>query len=289
VPYPPAGGIDIVGRFIAPRLSERLGQPVIVENRPGATGMIGTELVYRAPPDGYTYIIASADSHSINPHVYTDVRYKAQDFSAAAPIAKLDYVLVGRSGVPANTAKEIFELAKRTELTYASGGVGTSAHAVTETFKNRYGLKLLHVPYGGSGPAVTAIMSGQVDIVLLPVVIATSNRSKLKIFGLVSDKRFEGAPDIPTLTEQGYPIDLDSVWVGLMAPPKTPRAVLQEVHRHVHEIVSDKDSKDRLISLGMFPFDLPLDEFSRYVEKEYERWGGVIKTAEIRVDNSVGK
>ncbi|VTU37624.1 Argininosuccinate lyase [Variovorax sp. PBS-H4] len=285
VPYPPGGGIDIVARFIAPRMQERLGQPVVIENRGGAVGMIGSENVYRAAPDGLSFVVASADTHSINPHVYADIRYNAREFAAAAPIATLDYMLVGRPGLEAGSMKELAELGKKRELTFASSGVGSSAQVVTEALKSRYGLKMLHVPFGGSAPAAAAVMGEQVDLVMLPIAIALANRSKVKVFGVASDKRFEGAPDIPSLAEQGFPIGLEPAWIGLMAPPRTPPEILREVNLIVGEIVRDPEAKKRLTTLGLAPYTATMEEFAAHVNAEYDRWGKVVRAAEVKADS----
>lgn len=284
VPYPPGGGIDIVARFIAPHMQERLGQPVVIENRGGAVGMIGSENVYRSPPDGLSYVVASADTHSINPHVYSDIRYNAREFAAVAPIATLDYMLVGRPNLEASTMKELVQLGKTRELTFASSGVGSSAQVVMEAMKQRYGLKMLHVPFGGSAPSAQAVMGSQVDLVMLPIAIAIANRSKVKVFGVASDKRFEGAPDVPSLAEQGFPIGLEPAWIGLMAPPKTPIEICHAVDAVVMEIVRDPEARKRLTTLGLAPYTATVEEFAKHVSEEYDRWGKVVKAAGIRAD-----
>lgn len=286
VPYPPGGGIDIVGRFIAPQLQERLGQSVIVENRAGAVGMIGSEQVYRAAPDGYTYVVASADTHSINPHVYSGLRYNAREFSPAAAIARLDYMFVARPGLAASNIDEVVEMARQKELTYASSGVGSSAQVVTEAFKRRYGLKLMHVPYPGSGPAAAAIMGEQVDLLMVPIAIALASRSRMKLLGVASDQRFEGAADVPSLSEQGYPIGLEAAWIGLMGPPQTPRPALERMHQEVDSIVREPGTRERLVKLGLMPYTASLDEFAAHVAAEYESWGKAVKEADIRVDST---
>ncbi|HMN80658.1 MAG TPA: tripartite tricarboxylate transporter substrate binding protein [Burkholderiaceae bacterium] len=289
VPYPPGGAIDIIGRFIAPQLQSALSQSVFVENRGGAVGMIGSEIAYNAPPDGTTFVVASADTHSINPAVYGDIRYDARACAPAAAIAKVDYILVGKPSLPATTVREVMELGRRQELTYASSGVGSSAQVMTEALRLKYGLKMLHVPYGGSAPTAVAVMSEQVDVALLPITIALSNKAKLKIFGLVSNNRFAGEPTLQTLAEQGYPIDLDAAWVGLLAPPKTPREVLLRINEIVDQLVKQPDTQTRLYSLGMAPFTMGLDEFGSYLRTEYGRWGGIVRTAGIRADSTAPK
>ncbi|VTU45953.1 Argininosuccinate lyase (plasmid) [Variovorax sp. SRS16] len=286
VPYPPGGGIDIVGRFIAPKLQDGLDQTVIVENKPGAVGMIGSEYVYRSPPDGYTYVVASADTHSINPHVYTGLRYKASEFSPAAAIARLDYMFVARPDLPVSTIKDVIELARRQELTYASSGVGSSAQVVTEALKARYKLKLLHVPYAGSGPAAGAIMGSQVDLLMVPIAIALASRAKMKILGVASATRFAGAPDIPSLAEQGYPIGLDAAWIGLMGPPHTPRPALERIHGIVDRIVREPGTRERLLALGLMPYTATLDEFSSQTKAAYQSWGEVVAAAGIHADST---
>jgi len=246
--------------------------------------MIGSEYVYRAAPDGLTYVVASADTHSINPHVYRDIRYKALDFSPAAAIARLDYMFVARPDLPVTTVKDVVELARQKELTYASSGVGSSAQVVTEAFKARYNLKLLHVPYGGSGPAATAIMGNQVDLLMVPIAIALASRTKMKLLGVASATRFEGAPDVPSLAEQGYPIGLEAAWIGLMGPPHVPRPALERINQAVDTIVREPGTRERLLALGLVPYTATLDEFAASTRAEYERWGKVVETAGIRAD-----
>lgn len=284
VPYPPGGGNDIIARIISTRLSERLGQSAVIENKPGAAGMIGSEQVYRAAPDGHTLLVANGDTHSINPHVYANIRYNASEFGPAAGIALSDFVVVGRPDLGASTMKELVDLSGRTELTCGSHGIGSGAHVIGETMKRRHKMQLLHVPYPGSAPAIAALMGGQIDILVTPISLAIANRARVKILGVAADRRSQVAPDMISLGEQGFPLGLGPVWIGLMAPPKTAPAVLATVNRIVNEMFQEPAGRERLSSLGLQSFSPSVAEFAAYLADDYKRWGDAVRQANIRMD-----
>jgi tripartite-type tricarboxylate transporter receptor subunit TctC len=287
VPFPPGGGIDIVGRFIAPGLERELGQNVIIDNRAGANGLIGSEFVERAPADGYTLVVGSADTHSINPYVYaSQIRNDdPKEATAIAPIAHLEYMLVARPGLSVASAKDAVELARRQRLSYASSGVGSSAQLTMEAFKQKNDLKLLHVPFNGTGPAVAALMGDHVDLEMLPVGIALANRTKLKILGIASSERFDGAPEIPTLAEQGFPVGVDACWIGLMGPPNLPSHIRDAIFAAIEKIIRDPGTKERFLQLGLSRYTTSSAEaFAAQTKDQLGHWSTAAKDAGIKAE-----
>lgn len=286
IPYPPGGATDVAARAMAQQLGNSLGQPMVVENRAGANGMIASELVFNSPPDGYTLLVATADTNSINPNVYTKMTYQARDFRAVVPIAMVNFMLVGKPGLPAKDLKELVALAKGGKLNFASWGVGSTSQVAMEMFKAQGGnLDVLHVPYQGAAPAFQAVMGGQNDIMMAPAVVVTPALSKVTAYGIASPKRHAGAPQVPTLTEQGFPMNADA-WVGILAPPKTPQAVLDHVHKGVRAVTTSKEFQDRLTQIGLSSApDMSTEEFGKYMVSEIDRWGEVIRKAGIQLNN----
>lgn len=286
IPYPPGGATDVAARALVQKIGNSFGQPIIVENRAGANGMIASEVVFNSPADGYTLLVATADTNSINPNVYSKMSYQARDFKAVAPVAKVNFVLVGRPGLKAANLTELVALAKSSNLSFASWGVGSTSQVAMEMFKARADLKILHVPFQGAAPAFQAVMAGQVDIMMAPATIVIPALSRVQAFGVASPTRFVNATQIPTLTEQGYPVDADA-WVGILAPPKTPQPVLEHLYRHVNAATSDPDMAKRLQEIGLSNLTpaMSLDQFGTYMVSEIDRWGHVIRNAGIKLDN----
>jgi len=282
VPFPPGGGSDSLIRTIAPSLSQRLGQPVVIENRSGASGAIGSDFVYRAAPDGYSLLVASLDAQSMAPHLQ-NVNFDATKFSFVAGIASMGYALMGRSDLPANTLPELLDLMKTRELTYGSGGAGSSLHIFTELFAKETGTKMLHVPFKGAGPGVLALLGGQVDLMMVPIASAPQYLSKLKVFGITPDERVDSMKDVPTLKEQGINV-AGASWMGILAPPGTPDDIAETVSSAVSEIVSDPATKKQFAPIGMTPMMMSRADFGKFYIDEYRRWGQVIKDADIRLE-----
>jgi tripartite-type tricarboxylate transporter receptor subunit TctC len=284
VPFPAGGGADIAARIVAQAVGNKLGQPMVVDNKGGAGGSIGSQLVQDAAPDGYTLLVASADTHSIYPHVYTKPRFQAQQFVAVAPITRIPYVLMGRPDLPAKNLPDLLALVKRGRVSYASWGAGSASHAAMSMFMGVAKVTdMLHVPYSGSAPAVQALMASQVDLMMVPMPLAVANRSRLTVYGVGAMQRSEALKDLPTLAEQGYPVDAD-FWIGVLAPPKTPLTVATAISARIHEAVADPEVQQKLRGLGMTPHLVSQPEFASYVAGEYGRWGQLIRTAGIRVD-----
>jgi tripartite-type tricarboxylate transporter receptor subunit TctC len=284
VPFPPGGGADVAARIVAQAVGNKLGQPLIIENRAGAGGAIGAQVVQAAPADGTTLLVASADTHSIYPHVYTKPRFAAQDFVAVAPITRIAYVLMGRPDLPAKNVQEVVALAKKGKLSYATWGAGSAAHAAMSLFMGVADLpQLLHVPYTGSAPAAQALMAGQVDLMMVPMPLAVNSRSKLTVFGVSAQQRSDAMKDVPTLAEQGFPVDAE-FWIGVLAPPKTNPAAVATLSRRFQEAVADPEVQKKLRAQGMSPHQATQPEYARYVADEYKRWGEVIQKAGIKID-----
>lgn len=289
VPWPAGGGSDVVARAISVQLGEQLKQPVVIDNRPGANGGIGSASVARAPADGYTLVWVTADTHAMNPHVYPKLGYDPRtDFAAVGIVGYFPYALIVNSAFPANSVSEFVAQAKQRpgKVTFASWGVGGSAHVAMEMFRSQGGFEVLHVPYTGAAPALAAVAGGQVDSMILPMSVATPQAAggKVKILGLASPKRFAAAPDLKTFAEQGVPIDAGT-WVGLMAPANTPDDVIQRLNRAVIAVVENPQVREQLIRMNVDPAPpQTAAQFRTFVASEYDRWGKTIRGANIRAE-----
>jgi tripartite-type tricarboxylate transporter receptor subunit TctC len=288
VAWPAGGGTDNVARLIAKFLGERLKQPIVVENKSGASGVIGTEYAAKAVPDGYTIQYTVADSHSINPHVFKNVSFNAlKDFIPVAVVGSMPNVLVANNSVPANNMAEFLKLARAEpdRFTYASWGMASGAHIRTEAFNKEAKIKLRHIPYQGSGPAFAAIVGQQVDVMMVPLGLAyaTAKAGKVKIYGVDTLQRVVEAPEVPTFTEMGIPVSL-AFWQGILVPAKTPVDVVIRLNREMNEILADVKVQQALLGVGVNvrSNDLQsLAQLNTYMANEYQRWGSVIRDAQI--------
>ncbi len=288
VAWPAGGGTDNVARLIAKFLGERLKQPIVVENKSGASGVIGTEYAAKAAPDGYTIQYTVADSHSINPHVFKNVSFNAlKDFIPVAVVGSMPNVLVANNSVPASNMAEFLKLARAEpdRFTYASWGMASGAHIRTEAFNKEAKIKLRHIPYQGSGPAFAAIVGQQVDVMMVPLGLAyaTAKAGKVKIYGVDTLQRVLEAPEVPTFTEMGIPVSL-AFWQGILVPAKTPVDVVIRLNREMNVILADVKVKQALLGVGVNvrSNDLQsLAQLNAYMADEYQRWGSVIKNAQI--------
>ena len=289
VPWPPGGGSDVVARIVAGPLGEQLKQAVIIENRPGANGAIGSEAVSGARPDGSTLVWVTADTHAMNPHVYPKLSYDPRsNFTAVGIVGYFPYALVVNPAFPANDVAEFVAQAKQRpgKITFASWGIGGSSHVAMEMFKAQGQFDLLHIPYQGAAPAVQAVVGGQVDSMIVPMSVAKGQASagRLKVLGLAATKRFVGSPDLKTFGEQGVAIDAGT-WVGLMAPARTPPDVLARLNRALAAVVANPQVREQLLSQNVDPAPAQTpQQFQSFVESEYERWGKTIRGANIRAE-----
>lgn len=288
-PWPAGGGSDVVARAVAIPLSEQLKQPVVIDNRPGANGGIGSASVARAPADGYTLVWVTADTHAMNPHVYPKMAYDPRnDFAPIGIVGYFPYALVVNAAFPANNVAEFAQQAKQRpgKVSFASWGVGGSAHVAMEMVKAQGNFDVLHVPYTGAAPALQAVSAGQVDSMILPMSVAKpqADGGKVKLLGLASPKRFAGAPDLKTFAEQGVPVDAGT-WVGFMAPAGTPDAVLQRVNRAVAAVLESPQMREQLVKMNVDPATPQTTaQFKDFISAEYDRWGKTIRAAKIRAE-----
>ena len=288
VPFPAGGSADLMPRIVAEKLSERWGQPVIVENRPGAAGNIGADAVFRAEPDGYTLLSAPPPPLVINKLLYKNLSFDAEKFVPITVIGAIPNVLLVHPKTKVNTVQEFIALAKANpgKLNYASQGNGTTSHLTAELFKSMAGdLKITHIPYKGTAPALADLLGGQVEMMCdnLGVSLPHVRSGKLKALGVASAKRFPGLPDVPALAES-LPGFEAVAWFGIVAPPGTPAAIARKISDGVAQALKQPDVLKRLSDLSAEPMGLTPDETAEYMKRETERWGAVIRTAGVRLD-----
>jgi tripartite-type tricarboxylate transporter receptor subunit TctC len=282
VTYPPGGGADVMARAMSDKLGQKLGQPVIVENRGGAGGLVGTEVVFNAAPDGYTILWGTSDTMAMAPHLYKKLPYKPTEFTPIVPVVGLGFVMVGRADLEAKTFPELVALAKKKELTFASWGNGSPGHVGAEMLKTLAGLpSVLIVPYQGTAPGSQALLAGQVDAMFLPTPLWLAFNQRVTTFAIAAPKRYERLKDVPTMEEFGIPVNMD-VWQGLFAPPKTPRAVVERIHAATSEVVKDAEVKKKFDELGGFSMSASNEEFTKFISADNARWGEVMRTAQVK-------
>lgn len=285
----PGGGSDLAGRLLAAKLQQRLGQPFVIDNRPGAGGVLGTMVAKSAPPDGYTYVIGTAGSHGINAAVYTKLGYHPlRDFEPVAMINKAPNVCVVNAGVPAKTLKEFVDLAKAAPDKYAfsSGGNGSSAHLTAEYLKMMAGIEMLHVPYKGAAPAVRAVASGEVQAFCgnLPPAMGLIKAGKVRPLAVTTLSRNGEVPEVPTVAESGYPGFETVAWFGFFAPKGTPQPIVDRFAAEIAEVIRTPEVRDGLISQGSEPIGSSPTQFRAYIEAEIAKWTQVARAAKVRLD-----
>jgi tripartite-type tricarboxylate transporter receptor subunit TctC len=286
VPSSPGGGTDISARILAPQLTQFLGQQVVVENRPGAGTMIGGEAVARAAPDGYT-LLMGISTLAINPAMYKKVPYDAlKDLAPISQAVALSNVLVIHPSLPPRNLKEFIAFAKARpgQINFASAGVGTSPHLSMELFLVLANLKMLHVPYKGSGPGVTDLLAGHVPVMMPNMLSAQPHikSARLRALGVTGTKRAPGADDIPTIAEAGVPGYEAVQWYGVLAPAGTPRDIIAKLHAGVVRALQNPDVRKRLMNDGAEPVGSSPAEFTDYLRAETGKWAKVIKAAGIK-------
>ena len=289
VPYPPAGGTDIVARVVNEPLSSVLGQPIVIDNKGGAAGNLGTELAAKAPPDGYT-ILFTLSSHTINPKLYGKLPFDVEkDFAAVSLAAYIPQILIAHPSLPVNNIHELIAYAKARpgKLNYASVGVGSPAHIAGELFKLKSGVDMVHVPYKGGGPAVSDTIGGQVQLafVSMPAALQHVKSGRLKALGIASDKRSIAAPDIPTLAESGLPGFELVAWQGIVAPAGTPRGIIDELAGQIGKLLADPVTRERFAAVALEPIagSTP-DSFAVYIKTEVDRWEAIVRNSGIELE-----
>jgi tripartite-type tricarboxylate transporter receptor subunit TctC len=285
VPFAPGGLNDLVGRMIAQHLTERFGRQVIVENRTGAGGVVGTELVANSPKDGHTLLIVSI-AHAVNPWLYKLNYDPSKSFAPIAPILSSQNALAVNLDMPVKSVKDLLALAKQQpgKIQYASGGVGGSLHLAMELFKITAGVDLLHVPFRGAGPAVIDVIGGHTKAINATISTLSPHirGGKLRAIGVSGTKRSAVMPDVPTIEEGGVPGYDAGNWIGLAAPAGTPDAIVARLHKEVSAMLALPDVQKQIASDGSEIMRMSPAEFAAYMDKEMAKWGRVVKTAGIK-------
>lgn len=289
VGFTPGGGNDVISRLVAAKLTTAFGRQFVVENRPGAGGMIGAELVAKAPPDGYTLFLAGVATHGINPNLQKNVPYDAvRDFDPVCLMASAPALLAVHPSLPASSVKQFIALAKARpgDINYASSGVGSSSQLATELFKSMTGTRLVHVPYKGIGAASTDLLSGQVQVMFnAAAALLTHTRSgRMRALGVGSLQRIAAIPEVPTIAESGVPGYQAGSWYGFVAPAGTPRAIVDRLSRETAAAVKAPDIASKLTGEANLVIGSSPDEFAAHIKGELARIGKVIRDAGIKLE-----
>jgi len=287
LPFPPGGSTDILGRIVAQSLSEKLGQPVIADNRPGLGGYLGLDMTAKAAPDGYTFTITSL-VYASGPVTYPDMKLNPQkDLTTIGQISEAPNYLVVNLGVPAKSMKELVDhvRANPKKLHFSTSGVGSTLHLSAAMMNSITKMDMVHVPYkGGGGPAMTAVLGGEVQVIVLgPAAIQHFRAGKARALAVLSDQRISVTPEVPTAKEQGFDVVVAG-WHGLLAPAGTPRPIIQSLNKHWVDSANNPDVKERLEKLGFFPRPSSPEQFTVYLKNETERWQRLIK--EINLESA---
>jgi tripartite-type tricarboxylate transporter receptor subunit TctC len=289
IPFPPGGGTDTGGRILAEQLSKKWGLPVVVENKGGAAGQIGADMVAKAKNDGYTLLLGNIGTQAINPSLYPKMPYDPDTaFAPISLVAELPLAMMVNPSVPVKTAAEFITLAKSKpgQLSYSSAGSGGAPHLAAEMFKDQTGTFILHVPYRGGGPAITDLIAGHVQLSFMTVLEASGHikAGKLKALAVTGDKRVTAFPDVPTLGEQVLPGFNAISWLGLLAPAGTPPAIVEKISADVRAILADEAVKNRFVSLGGIPHGTTSQEFAKLINDDKQRYAKIIRSKKISVD-----
>lgn len=297
VPYPAGGPLDTVARAIGERLRESLGQPIVVENKPGAGGNLGADYVAKQPADGYTIVMGAVATHAINPTLFAKMPYDpVKDFAPITLVADVPNVLVMHPGKAAelhiNTVRDLVEYARQHpgKLDYASGGNGSAGHLSGELFKSMARVSMVHIPYNGASPAQLSVLSGQTDLIFDNLASASANikAGKLKAFAVTTPARAAAFPELPTIAEAGKGLGLEgfdiSTWFGVLAPAGTPREIVDRLNHDIVAILKTEDMKARLARIGAQPAPTTPEQFAALIQRELKKYGQVVKVSGAKVD-----
>ena len=289
VPFPAGGATDILARAVAQKLTEVWGQPVVVDNRPGAGGNIGSELVAKSAPDGYTLEMGTVGTHAINPSLYAKMPYDhLKDFAPVILVAGVPNVLVVNPSLPVNSVRELIAYAKANpgKLNFASSGSGTSLHLSGELFKVMAGVEMAHVPYKGSAPALQDLIGGQVQLMFdnLPPSLPQIKAGKLRALGVTTATRAPALPDVPTIAESGVPGFESSSWFGVLAPTGTPPAIIAKLNGEIAKWLSTPEASEKMLGVGANIAGGSPDDFARHIAAETAKWAKVVKDSGAKVD-----
>ena len=289
VPFPPAGSTDISARAVAGKLGERLGQPVVIENRPGAGGNIGTDVAAKAAPDGYTIVVGTVGTHAINSGLYSKMPYDhIRDFAPVILLSTTPNVLVMNPSFPANSVADVIRLAKAKpgELNFASSGAGTSIHLSGELFKSMAGLEMTHIPYKGSAPMLIDLISGQVNMAFdnLSSAMVHIKAGKLKALATTGSQRSPALPDLPTVSEAGLPGYDSTSWNAIFVPAGTPREIIDKLNRETHAILQSPETRKFFAEQGGEAGGGTPEQLGAFVRSETVKWSKVVKESGAKVD-----
>jgi tripartite-type tricarboxylate transporter receptor subunit TctC len=289
VPFPPGGGTDTGARLVATKLGQKWKQVVLVDNKPGAAGLLGADFVSKAKPDGYTLMMGNIGTQSINPSLYKNIGYNVDTaFAPVTLVAELPLVMLVNANFPAKSAKEVIAMAKAQpgKLTYSSSGPGGSMHLAGALFESASGTELLHIPYKGGGPAIADLIAGHVDLSFATVLESSGHikSGRLRALAATSNTRSPALPDVPTLAESVLPEFNTGSWIGILAPAGTPAAIIDKVARDVHEVVTSPDVRDQLIAQGATPVGGTPAEFKSLIDSDRVRYARIIKEKNISAE-----
>jgi len=283
IPFSAGGNTDVVARLIAPHIEKAVGQPVVVENRPGAAGNIAADFVARADADGYTLLMGTVGTQAINYAIYKDIRFKPADFAPITLVASVPNVLAVTASLPVKSVQELIEYGKKNpgKLSFASSGAGSSIHLSGEMFKSRTGVDMVHVPYKGSAAAVTDLVGGQVHLMFdnLPTSLPFIKNGTLRALAVTSAERSTNLPDVPTMAEAGVPNFEAGSWFGVLAPAGTPAPIVNRIDQAIEKAMADPDMQKRVIELGAVPTVKGPAAFNAFIGTEIEKWKAVVQAA----------
>ncbi|RYX97735.1 MAG: tripartite tricarboxylate transporter substrate binding protein [Comamonadaceae bacterium] len=287
VPQTPGGASDALARIVGQKLSEKWGQPVVIENKPGAGGNIGMDTVAKAPGDGYTLLMSYVGSHAINVSIYKKLPFDPEaDFTAVATLANVPFVAAANAALPVSNIKELAAYAAKNPVSFGSAGNGSVNHLLGEMFNSTSQIKMQHVPYKGAAPALTDLISGQIQLVFtsLPSVSQHIKSGTVKGLGVTGSKRAQSFKDIPTIAESGYPSFVINPWFGLFAGKNTPPAIVNKINADVRKVLEEKDTMDKFAALGAEPYETTPQEFASILHNDIRTWAVVVKASGATAD-----
>jgi tripartite-type tricarboxylate transporter receptor subunit TctC len=286
-PFPPGQATDIMAQLLANNLTQSLGQPFLVENRGGAGGMLGTEAAAKAAPDGYTLVMGTIGPLAISPALYSKLGYDpVRDFAPISNLGLTPQTLVVSASSELRTLKDLVEQARRAPLDYASSGNGSASHLAMEMFRSASGVQLNHVPFKGSSDAQTQVLAGRVPLMFdaIPGVAAQIKAGKLRALGIASPERSPFFPEVPTIAEQGYPGFAAVGWIGIVAPARTPEAILDRLNAEVRRAIARPEVRERLAALSFLPVGDTREHFAAFIREEVAKWAKVVKESGAKID-----
>lgn len=287
VPFPAGGGVDYVGRIVAKGMSERLGQQVVIDNRAGASAIIGMELTKNAPPDGYTVAATSSGPLAINPHIFKKLPYDSlRDYTAIGNIVTFPYLLVAHPSLPVKNAAELIALARsrRGEIAYSSPGTGNGQHLATALFAAMAKIDMLHIPYKGNAPSVVSLVSGETQLTFssIPGMLPHVRAGRVRALGVGTAQRVPSLPEFPTVAESGLPGFEAFGWGGMIGPTNLPRDIVAAMNKAIVDTLKQPDTLQRMLADGAVPAPTTPEEFTAYVKAELAKWGRVVKLAGVK-------